>query len=276
MPGEEKEQRSQIDEILSEEPAEEEQVSEEELEEEEQVSEEEDLEEEPEQEEEPEEEEPIAEEQEEEEPEEEEPDEAEQLRSQINQMSKKLKDAGLSIETSGVPSGEETEEGEEEQPSEKEVLEFMTPEELDELESNPQKMNEILNRVYTRAQEDMMKSIPSVIQKTTNRQIALRDKVRDFYEENRDLAKHRDFVGFVANEIESDNPDKDLDWVFQETSKEARKRLGLKKQAQDTETRRRRSSDQKPAFGKKPRGSRGGKQDTRNSQQKQIDQVIDL
>lgn len=274
-----KEEKDQIEEMLaghSEEP----EVEEPEIEEEEQEEEEPEVEEEPEEEEEPEVDEDDDGEEEDPEPEEEEePDEDDDedqvaaLQNQLNEMSKKLRDAGMSIETSApAKDSDDEEEGKEKK---QEVLQFMTEEELDELQDNPGKMNEILNRVYARAQEDIMKSIPSVVQKTTSRQITLQNKVKDFYEENKDLLAHRDFVSFVASEIEGQNPDKDLDWIFDQTAKQARKRLGIRKSAEDTESNRRRGSKNKPAFASKPRGGRGGKQDTRNKQQKQIDQILD-
>jgi hypothetical protein len=57
--------------------------------------------------------------------------------------------------------------------------------------------------------------------------------VSDFYVENPDLKAHKQFVGLVANDIASSNPDKinqpgGMKWIFKEAAKEARQRLKIK------------------------------------------------
>lgn len=204
--------------------------------------------------------------------------EADRLRREVERMSKKLKERGIGIEAPAgavkVGSDSEKEDGKSKK-SEPESINFLTEEEIENLQDNPETMNAVLNRVYQQARQDALKSIPDVVRKTTDRQIAIKDKVRDFYTDNPDLKSNRDFVSYVASEVEAENPDKDLDWIFEKTAKEARDRLGLRKQAEQSENERRGNDNNQPAFARKPRGERRA-QDDRTKQQKQIDEVISL
>lgn len=202
--------------------------------------------------------------------------EEERLRQQVNVMSKKLAEAGLSIESEDQPKSEEggEEEEEEEDPTPKEIN-FLTEEELEQIPEDPSILNKVLQRVYNQARQDTLRGIPEVVQKTTSRQLVLQRKVSEFYTNNPDLAEYRDFVGYVANEIESENPDKDLDWIFAEAAKETRNRLNIKEKAKEVENERKKKP-KKPAFPRKAKGGRRRKkQDTRTGQQKEIDEMLD-
>ena len=65
-----------------------------------------------------------------------------------------------------------------------------------------------------------------------------------FYKVNEDLLPYRQFVGFVANELASQNPDWEIDAVFDKTASEVRTRLGIKKKIVDKAT----LAKTKPAF----------------------------
>jgi hypothetical protein len=60
------------------------------------------------------------------------------------------------------------------------------------------------------------------------RHLYVNKKVEDFYEQNQDLNGVREFVGAVATQVQGENPEWDIDKVFEETAKQARERLGLK------------------------------------------------
>jgi hypothetical protein len=194
--------------------------------------------------------------------------EVQKLQAQLNEMSRELADAKKATST-------KEEEEEEEQPQN---ISFLSDEELEGINEDPSKWNDVLKKVYAKAREDTLRDIPSIVQKTTSRQLSLQDKVRNFYQENPDLSGNKDFVGFIASELESKNPDKDIDWIFNESAKVARERLGIREEAEETEKNRRNNSNNgnKPAFARKPRGDRGQEQDNRTDTQKEIDAVIDL
>jgi hypothetical protein len=163
-----------------------------------------------------------------------------------------------------------------------EIEDFITDAEMAEIQSDPKKMNEILLRVYKRARvdasSDVLQRIPEIIQASTSRQVTLQESVRRFYEENADLRNHAQYVGFVANQIRSKNPEMPLDQLFKETEQVVRKNLTITKTAKEKEESRQNNGKNKndqPAFARRGSGSRtGGKQDVRSDFQKQADAMI--
>lgn len=228
-------------------------------------------------------EEPEGEETDESESEEEELSTEQQLRDELNEVYgtiEELKEQIQGEQTEG--SEEETEEGEAETQTSQEDLDvqdrqFVTDEEIESFQDDPSKINDFLNRVFQESLEEAMRRIPNVVTSKVSRNMTMRERAKEFYKENSDLQEYRDFVGHVANEVQSNNPEMDIQEVFNKTATEARKRLGIKKKAQDTEEQRRKGEEgQGPAFAGKPRGSRKGSgKDARDDQQKQIDKMLD-
>ena len=123
-----------------------------------------------------------------------------------------------------------------------------TQEEMDRVLDKPENMNELLVKVHNRAVESVIKHIPAIISNMIETQVTMRGSVTKFYEENKDLVPHKQYVGFVVNELVGKHPDWDMNKVFTELPKEVRKRIGLKQQAEE-------KKQQKQRGGFPPRGS---------------------
>jgi hypothetical protein len=146
---------------------------------------------------------------------------------------------------------------------------------MDEIFRDRDKLNELLVKVRNEGsrlgQEQVLMSIPDVVAKVATMQIELNEAVRDFYKANEDLRPHKEFVGFVANELASKFPEKSRDELFKDVGVEVRKRLGLEKLAKRKEVERKRRN---PAFGTKKGQSRQAPAADLNELEKEIDDLI--
>jgi hypothetical protein len=99
----------------------------------------------------------------------------------------------------------------------------------------PEVMSEVMDRVKVAAKVEavqaVLKSLPQVINNTIKAQLEVQARVTDFFKENEDLKAHKDFVGYVSNDLSGKNPDWTLAKLFEELPKEVRKRIGLKEEA---------------------------------------------
>lgn len=160
-----------------------------------------------------------------------------------------------------------------------EMASFISNEEFEEMQTDPNKFNEVLARVYQKARQDTLQDIPEVVERTSQRQMSLRQAVHNFYSENPGLREHGQYVGYVVNQIKNQNPDMPVQDILNKAGERVRNDLAINEQAKETETQRRKqesqTKDDQPAFAKRGSGShKGGKQDTRNDFQKQADEMI--
>jgi hypothetical protein len=75
-------------------------------------------------------------------------------------------------------------------------------------------INEVLMRVYNRAVEDAIRSIPSVISRLLVSIPARKKLIKDFHERNPSYKDHKEIVAKVVQDVESDNPDMDYDQLL--------------------------------------------------------------
>jgi hypothetical protein len=160
------------------------------------------------------------------------------------------------------------------------IEKFVTAEEFEEMQTNPEKVNEIMTRVYQRAREDTIRDIPNIVEQTTARQISMQDAVKKFYTENPELRQYAQYVGYVANQVRSESPDLGWDGVLGETASRVKKNLAISSQAKETEEQRRKKQQDKkesaPAFAKQGSGNhKGGKSDDRSGFAKEVDSMIE-
>lgn len=198
-------------------------------------------------------------------------DQVRQLREDNKELRQEIKAAKASPEDDG-----ETKVGE--RPRGDKPPEFFTEEEWEEAQLRPKKFAEILGRVYSKAREDVMRDLPQVVQRTTQRTVSQSTAISNFWKENSDLKEFKGYVSNVANEVQAESPEMNLTDVLDETAKRVREKLKLDERAGNRETQRRKKAASSNArFAKKP-GSRGGgpKADTRSDQQKQIDALINV
>ncbi len=98
---------------------------------------------------------------------------------------------------------------------------------FDRLFEDRSAFNQVLNNVLALSGQSSVHQITPLISQQVQMQVALQGAVHDFYRENADLARHRQFVGLVTQELIAKNPDWTLDKVFEQTASESRKRLGI-------------------------------------------------
>lgn len=207
------------------------------------------------------------------------------LRSQIEEMSKKGEEEPKGEEESKEPKGEEQEE-QEEQESEQvefESQEFVSEEEFDDIIQDRSKLNEVLNRVALESanatREAILRQLPGIIDQSTSRQLTVRQSIQKFYTDNPDLQEYGSYVGHIANKVRAEKPDAPMVTVLNEAGEQARKDLGIQKEAKKTEEERRKSDEEEnndqPAFAKRGSGPRsGGKNDDRSDFVKQADEML--
>lgn len=105
---------------------------------------------------------------------------------------------------------------------------FKDKSEYEKVFEDPKLMNEVLLRVHNKAVEKTMKLMPQIIKNVVDTHMAIHTKTAEFFKKNEDLLPHREFVGYVANDLAGRNPDWSLGRLFEELGEEVRKRLGLK------------------------------------------------
>jgi len=150
---------------------------------------------------------------------------------------------------------------------------FLTDEDdIDDILSERDKLEGLLQRVYERAREDALpqeyKDLPSFLGEQVQRQMVLREGVREFFSVNPDLLAVRKTVGALTNEVVAEHPEWNLSQVLTEAETRTRTLLGIKKPVVKTDGR-------NPALGGKG-SSRKKTGDTRTSLQKELDDLMDL
>ncbi len=165
-------------------------------------------------------------------------------------------------------------------PVEIDPSELLSQDEIDEFTVDPGKvLRTALQRVYQRAREDTLRDLPDVVGKATQRQTALNEARRDFWQKNTDLYQKTQeepavaqLVRLTANQVQSENPNLTLDQMFTETGKRVRKALNLHAEAEKIESKTVTKPPNQP--GKPKAKRRGGEpEDNRTREQKQIDQM---
>lgn len=150
----------------------------------------------------------------------------------------------------------------------------MTPELHKELMSDPAKFAEFMNNTVNSVREQAMREATQVASANASQLIKVQSAVSDFYRKNADLVPYKKYIGNVANRVQSEHPDWELDQVLGETEKRSRTDLRLAQKAQETESKRKKN----PGFAPPPRGAdrRGGQKsnETLTPQQKQINELI--
>lgn len=144
-----------------------------------------------------------------------------QLQAQIEALSKKISDL----------TGDKQKETKPEAEAEQLDLPlgfFKDKEEYEKVFEDPKLMNEVLLRVHNKAVEKTIRMLPQVIKNVVDTHMVVHSKTADFFKENEDLLPHREFVGFVANDLATKNPDWSVGKLFEELAPEVRKRLGLR------------------------------------------------
>lgn len=133
-----------------------------------------------------------------------------------------------------------------------EQVELVTDEEYDNLMEDKSVLNGLLNKVRVVTMRDILTSLPSLTTNLVARHTAVSERIRLFYDENPDLLEYKEFVGHVANSVQSRLSNADADTLFAEIERESRAKLKLPKQ-QDLALKGKTSA--KPSFAGRSRGA---------------------
>lgn len=123
---------------------------------------------------------------------------------------------------------------------------FLGDIDLDEVSRDPKAFNELMNKIrksgieYTRSEvkravEQVVRSIPDIVNNNVALTATLKEVNKKFYTENKDLVPWKKTVAAVFEEKAAENPDKSYNELLPEVAAETRKRLGLKKDALKTQ-----------------------------------------
>jgi len=110
---------------------------------------------------------------------------------------------------------------------------FLTEtDDIDDILSDREKLEGLLQRVYEQARNDALpqeyRNLPSFLGEQVQRQMVLREGIKEFFTENSDLLVVRQTVGAVTNEIVAEHPEWNLGPVRCSASKSLRPvRAGL-------------------------------------------------
>ena len=140
---------------------------------------------------------------------------------------------------------------------------ILTQEDLEEAYRDPKTLNNAFRKIYERAVQDasqaaMQRQMPALQQYVGN-QIQLRQKAEEFYGRNPELAKHKQFVGHLAQKVAQENPSMSIDQLYSETEKRAKSELGINKKGG--------TKSKNKAKNKAPKGKGGNKPGRGNKQQ---------
>lgn len=162
-------------------------------------------------------------------------EEIRKLREQLEELAARVKPATIPPKTE--PPG--TSVPQTEPPAE--LIDFVGEISLDEILGDKDKFNAFMRGVASTiveqsgvgVSEDVLRAIPDIVKLQVTQFATLSKMTEDFYKENQDLAGQKQFVGMVSQELGSKNPDWELKKLFEETAKESRKRLSLKRPPAD-------------------------------------------
>ena len=109
--------------------------------------------------------------------------------------------------------------------------EFVTDKDIDDVLADPAKFNAMMSKAIGTAVKQALgkvsDSIPVAVSGHVNQQFDIRDYVKTFYDENKDLVGVKKTVGTLANEVQAEHTDWTLDKIFEETAKRTRVALGM-------------------------------------------------
>lgn len=135
---------------------------------------------------------------------------------------------------------------------------LVSKEEMEAAFESPEKMMEVMGKIYTKAvmqgAEIALQQLPGVMQPLITQQQTIVEEATKFYKENPELVPYRDFVQFVAMEVEDKHPDWNYQQVMAETATVAKKRLPMLQQA-TTKARR----ETRPAFAQQGPGGKANR-----------------
>lgn len=158
-----------------------------------------------------------------------------------------------------------------------EPVDLITQEDLPSAdEETLAKLNKRFNDALGTVAQQIIASVPRLATAQIQQQASMQKTVTDFYESNPDLLERRSYVGFVANQMISENPGVSMDKLLPKVAEKVRKDLNLKKQASNRERKRRQTDKKTFANTNGSRSGAGGNGDEPDDpQQKQMLRMLE-
>ncbi len=115
-----------------------------------------------------------------------------------------------------------------------EVFQFVkVDDDIDAVLKSADSFNKFASGLVYKAVEQALMRLPDVVIPMARSQVAYMTSIQDFYRANPDLYQYKEYCGAVANELASKDPSLQLTKLLENTEKEVRSRLKLKKAALD-------------------------------------------
>jgi len=197
-------------------------------------------------------------------PEPDEPDEAQKYRDELERTLREkagLEKAEPEPEPEPKPELKPKEEPKEEPKFDPEAeIDFIGDDDLDDITSEKEKLNALLNRVYKAGvgagtqlgSEKVLRSIPEIVQKNVKAQTSMMKAKEEFYTNNPDLQPYPMVVAEAFTKMATDNPEITMKELLEKTEVESRARLNLHRKAMVDDTNP--ANRRKPTFEKTPSG----------------------
>jgi len=116
-----------------------------------------------------------------------------------------------------------------------EEQDFVGDTNLEELVTDPKKLNALLNKVYAKGAVDSRaatvettQSIQGTVRDSVEAHTVLKETTDNFYKDNKDLQPFKKVVAAVFDDVQTENPNKKLPELLTIVATESRKRLELK------------------------------------------------
>ncbi len=106
-------------------------------------------------------------------------------------------------------------------------IQFATDEELKAAMGSPQALNELLNKVYFKVLEYVIRSVPNIIQTRLREDMKLLSETVKYYDQNKDLISQRELMSVISNELKASNPEWTIQELLDKTGEEVRRRVKL-------------------------------------------------
>ena len=150
--------------------------------------------------------------------------------------------------------------------------------EYDELLRNPKKLNNILNDVARKSfqlgRSSVLDEVPKIISSQIKETTTISRKVEQFYNDNEDLVPYKDYIAVIANRVQSEHPDYDIDKLLEEVERETRSTLSISKKDAKQDTSKSKGKKKKPAFAKTTSARKSGNKEKLTKLQKEISELI--
>ena len=120
-----------------------------------------------------------------------------------------------------------------EKETEKDLENFLADLDMEEVQSDPDILNQILHKVvsfaYDRASENLQSTVPGLISSQVSDMMMAQNVSNQFYADNKDLSNVRNVVKACAEQVSQEHSDWTIENVLKEAADRTRSSLGIKK-----------------------------------------------